>query len=57
MSLMHAAADAEQSSPGGAAPRHRHFALLASTAATIRLWLWAASAELSQGWIARLRAQ
>ncbi len=44
MSAMHAADDAEPSSPGDAAPRRRHVALLASTAATIRLWLWAASA-------------
>ncbi len=41
---MHAADDAEQTSPGDAAPRRRHFVLLASTVATIRLWLWAASA-------------
>ena len=31
-------------SAADAAPRHRHFALLASTVATIRLWLCAASA-------------
>jgi len=36
--------DAEPAAPGDATPRRRHFALLASTAATIRLWLWAASA-------------
>ena len=42
MGRMPAAAD--DPSPIDAAPRPRHVALLASTAATIRLWLWAACA-------------